>query len=137
MIVNNYISDLFTKVREIVHALANRLTAEDNFGPEGELGQFLGSNGPTIPPSYKDIAGTISGDPDLVETIRGPAGPIGPTGPAGEDGEIGPEGPAGFMPLTVGVGETFIVPTNRQGLFAKPIIVDGVLVVSGDLIQVD
>lgn len=40
------------------------------------------------------------------------------------------------MPYYVPVGESFIVPTNFQGLFAQPIEIDGELVVDGELIDV-
>lgn len=68
---------------------------------------------------------------------QGIQGPQGEQGPPGNDGAIGPEGPAGFMPTYIGTSETFTIPANRQGLYALPIINDGSLVVTGDLIMVD
>jgi hypothetical protein len=133
----NPLAKLTETVKQIVEALANRLTAAENFSPEGELGQFLGSNGPNSPPSYKDIGESISGNPAL-KGEKGDTGEQGPAGPAGTDGPPGADGdPGPMVPLTIGALESFTVPANRQALFAKPIVVDGVLVVSGELIEVD
>ena len=142
MIVSQVIHSIESTVREIVNGLANRLTARDNWGPEGERGQVLTSNGPgenDLPPSFQDLAdilGGITGDnaPGLV----GPAGPAGPTGPDGAAGADGPIGPAGFMPTYIGPGETFTIPVNMQGLYALPITIDvgGVMQIDGDLVLV-
>ena len=42
-----------------------------------------------------------------------------------------------YTPTLILTGETFIVPVNKQVLFSLPILVDGTLIVDGDLIQVD
>jgi hypothetical protein len=42
-----------------------------------------------------------------------------------------------FTPTLIPVGETFTVPANKQVLFSLPILVDGHLIVDGDLIMVD
>ena len=79
----------------MVRALANRLTAADNFGPEGKKWQVLTSNGPrptAPPPSYQDITAVISGamgsdGQDGLAGLQGPPGPAGPQGPAGPAGD--------------------------------------------------
>ncbi len=123
---------LWDKVVEIVDALANRLTAADNFGPEGSLGQFLGSNGPSSPPSYKDIGTVITSSPAIIEAIKGDTGPAGPAGPPGS-------GSDGMMPTFIAAGETFTVPAFRQGLWKESVIVDtgGFLNILGALVEVD
>jgi hypothetical protein len=40
-------------------------------------------------------------------------------------------------PTLIESGESFIVPTNRQVLFAVPIVVEGILIVNGVLISVN
>ena len=42
-----------------------------------------------------------------------------------------------MMPTVIATGDTFTIPTDRQALFAMPIIVDGTLVIDGYLIGVD
>jgi hypothetical protein len=72
-------------VDAILKALSNGLTAADNFGPEGEKGQVLMSNGPRDtdpPPSFQDITTLITSQPGL----KGPKGDTGGIGPPGEDG---------------------------------------------------
>lgn len=99
MQVSSVIKNLTTTVKDVLDALSNRLTARDNFGPEGKVGQFLGSNGDgpdDPPPSYKDIQSGIS--------IPGPEGPEGPPGSAGPPGEPGPEGPPGIEGDTGPIG---------------------------------
>lgn len=83
MRVSQVVKDIHTSIREIVNALANRLHAEDNFAPDGTAGQVLTSNGPNIPPSWKDATGGGVG-------TQGPEGPAGPTGPTGPAGPAGP-----------------------------------------------
>lgn len=41
-----------------------------------------------------------------------------------------------FVPVTLLASETFIVPTNRQALFKKPITVLGRMILRGDLLEV-
>lgn len=133
MIVSKVYSNLRQAIENILDALANRLTAGDNWGPEGNKGQVLTSNGPgpdDPPPSFQDIAGLITGNPTLVETITGPTGPPGPQGPAGVDG-------GGGVPLTIAEDESFTVPENVQMVFSEPIDVDGELVIDGVLAMVD
>lgn len=67
----------------------------------------------------------------------GTPGADGEKGDTGDTGPIGPEGPAGFMPTYIGPLETFTIPADRQGLYALPIVNDGSLVVTGDLVVVD
>lgn len=137
MRVSQTIGKLTDKVQEILNALANRLTAADNWGPEGDKGQVLTSNGPRAtdaPPSFQnitDILNSISqSDPTALPGIPGLQGPPGPPGPPGVDGN-------GFVPLVVGPTEIFTVPANRQALFAVPIVMDGTLVLDGVLVPVD
>lgn len=52
----------------------------------------------------------------------------------GNDSRLG--GSSAFVPRFVGVGGVFSVPDNTQALFALPIMVDGDLMVSGDLVGV-
>ena len=46
-------------------------------------------------------------------------------------------GGGGFVPTYIGEGETFTVPENTQALYALPILVDGDLVIDGDLVEVN
>lgn len=55
MRLDNVVVDLTKKLREILLALDNRLTAGDNLGPEGIAGQVLTSNGPNAAPSFQSI----------------------------------------------------------------------------------
>jgi hypothetical protein len=41
-----------------------------------------------------------------------------------------------MMPYYIAEGETYLVPTNKQGLFSIPITIDGTLEVTGILVQV-
>lgn len=41
-----------------------------------------------------------------------------------------------LMPYFIPEGETYVVPTNRQGLFVLPITIEGTLEVTGVLVQV-
>lgn len=41
-----------------------------------------------------------------------------------------------MMPYYIPEGDTYVVPTNKQGLFSIPITVDGTLEVTGILVQV-
>lgn len=41
-----------------------------------------------------------------------------------------------MMPYYIAEGETYTVPTNKQGLFSVPITIDGTLEVTGILVQV-
>lgn len=130
------VNDIGDRIGNTLRALANRLTAADNFGPEGKRFQVLTSNGPRPtdpPPSYQDIQSIISG----VIGEQGPQGLPGLAGPPGPAGAQGPPGPAGFMPTEILAGETFTVPVRRQGLFALPITGPGTLVVDGDIVEVD
>ena len=43
---------------------------------------------------------------------------------------------AGMMPFFIPVGETYIIPENKQGLFALPIEIQGTLEVNGILVEV-
>lgn len=43
----------------------------------------------------------------------------------------------GFVPTLIPAGETFIVPTNKQALYAVPVIADGALIIDGVLVGVD
>lgn len=136
MIVSHVITKLTDKVLEIIDALANRLTAADNLGPEGKKGQALISNGDgpnDPPPSFQDISSLVS----TSEGLRGPKGDKGDTGTQGPQGPQGPAGTAGFMPTYIAPSETFTIPANFQGLFAQTIVNDGSLVVDGTLIMVD
>lgn len=83
MRVSQVIGDIHASIREIVNALANRLHAEDNFAPDGEVGQVLTSRGPNQPPNWQDGGAGASG-------VQGPQGLIGPTGPTGATGPTGP-----------------------------------------------
>jgi hypothetical protein len=137
MIVSSVITSLTEKVKDIIEALANRLTARDNWGPEGERFQVLTSNGPSEddpPPSFKNLADILTGisvtNPDLLPGLPGAAGPPGPPGADGANG---------MMPTYIGAGETFTVPVNRQALWKESVIVDtgGLLNVLGALVEVD
>jgi hypothetical protein len=139
VIVSKAFQSLTQAVGVIIDALANRLTAADNWGPEGQVGQVLTSRGPgpnDPPPHFQDISGLITSNPVIRELITGPAGPAGPTGPTGPTGAQGPIGPAGFMPTYIAPGETFTIPANMQGLYALPIVNDGVFIIDGNLVAV-
>ena len=93
------VSDLGDKLSNIIRALANRLTAEDNFGPEGEAGQVLTSRGPgpdDPPPHYASVVDILTriseADPDALPSIPGLQGPPGLTGLQGQKGEQGAPG---------------------------------------------
>lgn len=135
MRVSHVISRLTDKVQEIIDALDNRLTAADNFGPEGEVGQVLTSRGPRPsdpPPSYQNLADILRGIPTT--TLQGIPGLQGPPGVAGA---TGPSGPGGFVPTYIAPAETFVVPVDRQALYAVPVVVDGALIINGVLVGVD
>lgn len=46
-------------------------------------------------------------------------------------------GGGGFVPTYIAPTETFIVPANRQALYALPIDNEGIMVIDGFLIEVD
>lgn len=127
------VNDIGDRIGNILRALANRLTAADNFGPEGKKFQVLTSNGPRPtdpPPSYQDIQSVISGA--LAEAGEdGLPGIQGPAGPAGVDGANG------MVPTFIPIGETFTVPQDKQALFAYPIDVEGVMDIQGVLVEVE
>lgn len=130
------VSDFGDILSNILRALANRLTAAENFGPEGQRGQVLTSNGPgpdDPPPSYQDIQSIISGNPAIAEAIKGDPGEKGDKGDKGDTGDSG----GGGVPLEIELGNTFTVPTNIQMTYGVPIFVSGSLVVDGALTFVD
>lgn len=113
MRVSQVIKDIRTSITEVVNALANRLHAEDNFAPDGEVGQVLTSRGREIPPNWQGLTDVV--EPVVRQVItgggsggggggsfvgppgpQGERGPIGPPGMDGEDGEEGPPGPPGL-----------------------------------------
>ncbi len=57
MRVDPVLRDLTMAVKQLLLAMDNRLTAIENFAPEGSQGQVLTSNGPNIAPSYQTFAG--------------------------------------------------------------------------------
>lgn len=135
------VDDLGPVLSNLVRALANRLTAEDNWGPEGTKWFVLTSRGPRDvdpPPTFMDIRKVIlealatpptDGNGDIPLGITGPPGPPGPEGPPGSNGMV----PTKLLP-----GETFTVPENKQALYAYPIDAsEGTLNVEGTLIEVD
>ena len=135
MKIAQVIGKLSDKVQEILNALSNRLTAEDNFGPEGLKGYILTSNGPRDtdpPPSYQNLA-------DMLVSISAPDPTTGLPGLPGLQGPPGPQGPPGangMVPTYIAPAEVFTVPAFRQAVWAVPIVVDGVLVVDGALVPV-
>lgn len=136
MIVSQVIQNLSTTVREIVNALSNRLTARDNWGPEGEKFQVLTSNGPgpnDLPPSFQNITDILSG----ISTVTGAQGIPGIQGPQGIPGPPGIDGANGMVPTYIAPGETFTIPAFRQAMWAVPIVVDGTIVIDGVLVPVD
>lgn len=89
------VNDIGDRLGNIIRVLANRLTAADNFGPDGKKWQVLTSRGPrpTDPPPYwEDIQNVISGALGSQAALLGAQGPAGLQGPAGA---TGPQGPAG------------------------------------------
>jgi hypothetical protein len=137
------VSDIGDRLGTLVRALANRLTAEDNWGPEGEKYQVLTSRGPRDvdpPPTFmsiedilKGISSQTPGNGTGLPGLPGLEGPPGPQGPPGVDGANG------MVPTLIHSGETFTVPADRQALFKLPIDVEpgGDLVVVGALEEVD
>lgn len=124
-------------ITQVFDALANRLTAQDNFGPEGEKGQVLTSNGPRDvdpPPSYQNIVDVLRAAvaviPGGISSIPGLKGDKGDKGDPGESG-------GGGVPLEIAADDTFTVPTNIQMTYAVPMFVSGSLVVDGALTYVD
>jgi len=114
MRVSQVIQDVAVTLRELVNALSNRLHSEDNFAPDGEVGQILTSRGADQPPNWQGLSETqvkqvltsILSSPGSggVPVVTGPAGPPGLAGVPGLDGadgldgEMGPpgmQGPAG------------------------------------------
>lgn len=96
MIVSAIISSVTEKLKEIINALSNRLTAQDNWGPEGEVGQVLTSRGPRDvdpPPHFSSIADILRGistqDGAVLAGIPGLTGAVGATGPQGPVGADG------------------------------------------------
>lgn len=59
MRVDQVIRDPRRTLQEVLRAFDSNLTARDNFAPEGELGQFLGSNGPDSKPTYKTLTAAL------------------------------------------------------------------------------
>lgn len=53
MRVDQVLRDPRRSLQEMLRALANNLTARDNFAPEGTRGHILTSNGADAPPSYQ------------------------------------------------------------------------------------
>lgn len=88
MRVSHVISTLTSKVQEILDALDNRLTAEDNFGPEGEKWQVLTSRGPKVtdpPPTYMTLEDILTGiSSEGAQGLQGLKGETGATGASGE-----------------------------------------------------
>lgn len=127
------VSDSGDRLSNIIRALANRLTADDNWGPEGKKGQVLTSNGdrPTDPPpSFQDIQSVISG-------AAGQQGEQGLQGPPGPAGLAGADGASGMIPLVIAAGETFVVPENKQATYSVVIDIEGILDIEGVLALVD
>lgn len=55
MRVGTVVQETGRSLRDILRALDQRITAEDNLAPDGEAGQVLTSNGPNEPPTWQDI----------------------------------------------------------------------------------
>jgi len=60
MRVDLIVRDIKVAVETIIRGLDNRLTASENFAPEGDAGQVLTSNGSRMPPSYQDSGAAIT-----------------------------------------------------------------------------
>jgi hypothetical protein len=56
MRLDTVVKDMEKSVRQLLLAMSNRLTATENFAPEGDEGQPLLSNGSNTPPSYRSGA---------------------------------------------------------------------------------
>lgn len=79
-------------LKQVLHALDNRLTAQDNLQPTGLSGvRVLTSTNPNVVPSWAEITpdGVIQlpGTPGV--SIVGPPGPPGAPGPPGDPGADG------------------------------------------------
>lgn len=59
MRVDPVVRNLEESVKALIRGMDNKLTASENFAPEGTTGQVLTSNGPNVPPSYKSIEDTV------------------------------------------------------------------------------
>lgn len=55
MRVDPVVRNLEESLKQVIRGLDNRLTASENFAPEGTAGQALISNGSASPPSYQSI----------------------------------------------------------------------------------
>lgn len=134
------VSDIGDRLGTLIRALANRLTAEDNWGPEGQRWQVLTSRGPRDvdpPPTFMDLEDILQGisseSPGNGVGLPGTEGPAGPQGPPGVDGANG------MVPTLIHSGEVFTVPVDKQALFKLPIEIEagGELEVLGALEEVN
>lgn len=75
MRVDSVLRDLSFSVKELLLAMDNRLTANENFSPEGINGQVLTSNGPNIPPSYQSLE-ELLGTKGQVSSVFGRIGDV-------------------------------------------------------------
>src|SRR5215831_1246878 len=138
------VSDIGDRVSTLIRALGNRLTAEDNWGPEGKRFQVLTSRGDKdtdLPPTFmnlQDILDGISSAPPTNGNGSTPPIAIGEPGPPGPQGPPGVDGANGMVPTLIHAGETFTVPADKQALFKLPIEIEpgGNLEVFGALEQV-
>jgi len=137
------VSDIGDRISNLIRALANRLTAADNWGPEGKKWQVLTSRGPRDvdpPPTFMSIEDILKGiSSDAPQNGNGAGGLPGLEGPPGPAGPPGEDGANGMVPTVIHNGETFTVPVDRQALFKLPIDIElgGELEVLGALEQVD
>jgi hypothetical protein len=76
-VLDPVITDVESKLREVIEALDHRLTAAENLSPEGTIGQVLTSRGPGLTPMFVDIGSSVGGIPagahthDASEVVSG------------------------------------------------------------------
>ncbi len=72
MRVDSVILDTMLTLKQLVLAMDNRLTAVENFAPEGVAGEVLMSNGPNTPPSYQ----ALDAEDSVVTSVFGRSGAV-------------------------------------------------------------
>lgn len=69
MRVDTIVRDVRRAVEQIVRVLAHGLTAEENFGGQGTVGQVLTSTGPNTPPTWQSATSVPASAADLAALV--------------------------------------------------------------------
>lgn len=139
MRLDTVVRDLAHSVRQILLALSNQLTASENFGPEGNVGEVLTSNGPNEPPSYQTISAVVAASASKTTNASQLVEGILPEdrlqGSYRKITELTPDSVvAGGLAQQNPLVDDFVVPSDYDMLVVSVYSIDGTLSIDGRVI---